>query len=154
MGKTGFKLRSSGCKSYLLTHYTNCLWGMGMPLGCLNSRLFKGKIRINCEMSYGASLVVQWLRILLAMQGTRIWFLVQEDPTCHGANKPVHHNDWACAPEPVLQSPCSTIRGGTATRSPHTWLKKPHTQQWRPRTTKDKYIEFFLKKRTMHCWLS
>ena len=65
---------------------------MGMPLGCLNSRLFKGKIRINHEMSYEASLVVQWLRILLAMQGTLVRFLVQEDPTCHRANKPVHHN--------------------------------------------------------------
>ena len=23
-----------------------------------------------------------------------------QDPTCHGATKPVHHNYWACAPEP------------------------------------------------------
>ena len=36
----------------------------------------------------GVSLVAQWLRIRLPMQGTR----VQEDPTCHGATKPVHHN--------------------------------------------------------------
>ena len=26
----------------------------------------------------------------LSMQGTQVWFLVQEDPMCHGA-KPVHH---------------------------------------------------------------
>ena len=39
-----------------------------------------------------ASLVVQWLRIRLPMQGTRIQALVQEDPTCHGATKPMHHN--------------------------------------------------------------
>ena len=31
-----------------------------------------------------ASLVVQWLRIRLAMQGTLIQSLVQEDPTCLG----------------------------------------------------------------------
>ena len=45
-------------------------------------------MRINCDMNYRASLVVQWLRILLAMQGTLVRFLVQEDPTCHRANKP------------------------------------------------------------------
>ena len=49
----------------------------------------------------GASLVAQWLRIRLPMQGTRLQALVQEDPTCHGATKPVHHNYWACALEPA-----------------------------------------------------
>ena len=39
-----------------------------------------------------ASLVVYWLRIRLPMQGTRVRALVREDPTCHGATKPVHHN--------------------------------------------------------------
>ena len=39
-----------------------------------------------------ASLVAQWLRIRLPMQGTRVQALVREDPTCHGATKPVHHN--------------------------------------------------------------
>ncbi|KAJ8784559.1 hypothetical protein J1605_008211 [Eschrichtius robustus] len=38
------------------------------------------------------SLVVQWLRIRLPMQGTRVQALVREDPTCHGATKPVLHN--------------------------------------------------------------
>ena len=44
-----------------------------------------------------ASLVVQWLRICLPMQGTRVRALVWEDPTCHGATRPVSHNYWACA---------------------------------------------------------
>ena len=35
------------------------------------------------------------------MQGTRVRALVREDPTCCGAAKPVHHNYWACALEPV-----------------------------------------------------
>ena len=39
-----------------------------------------------------ASLVVQWLRIHLPMQGTRVRALVREDPTCRGATKPVRHN--------------------------------------------------------------
>ena len=35
------------------------------------------------------SLVAQWLRICLPMQGTQVRSLVQEDPTCRGATKPV-----------------------------------------------------------------
>ena len=38
------------------------------------------------------SLVVQWLRIHLPMQGTRVRSLVWEDLTCHGATKPMRHN--------------------------------------------------------------
>ena len=41
---------------------------------------------------YRASLVAQWLRICLTMQGTRVRALVWEDPTCHGATGPVSHN--------------------------------------------------------------
>ena len=51
-----------------------------------------GSIR-NCCL--GTSLVVQWLRILLTMQGTRVWSLVWEDPTCRGETKPVCHDYWA-----------------------------------------------------------
>ena len=51
-----------------------------------------------------ASLVAQWLRIRVPMQGTWVWSLVREDPTCHGATKPVSHNYWACALEPVSHS--------------------------------------------------
>ena len=38
------------------------------------------------------SLVTQWLRICLPMQGTWVRALVREDPTCHGASRPVRHN--------------------------------------------------------------
>ena len=44
------------------------------------------------KLQWGASLVAQWLRIWLLMQGTQVRALVQEDPTCRGATKPVHHN--------------------------------------------------------------
>ena len=40
----------------------------------------------------GASLVAQWLRICLLMQGTRVRALVWEDPTCRRATRPVSHN--------------------------------------------------------------
>ena len=49
----------------------------------------------------GTSLVVQLLRIHLLMQGTRVRYLVQEDPTCHGAAKPVRHSYRACSLEPA-----------------------------------------------------
>ena len=44
------------------------------------------------EINHWASLVAQWLRICLLMQGTRVRALVWEDPTCHGAAGPVSHN--------------------------------------------------------------
>ena len=40
----------------------------------------------------GASLVAQWLRICLPMQGTRVRALVWGDPTCRGATRPVSHD--------------------------------------------------------------
>ena len=41
------------------------------------------------RQTLGASLVAQWLRVCLLMRGTRVRALVWEDPTCHGATKPV-----------------------------------------------------------------
>ena len=55
----------------------------------------------------GTSLVVQWLRIRLPMQGTRVQALVWEDPTCHRATKPMHHNYWAHEPQ-LLSSRAAT----------------------------------------------
>ena len=46
----------------------------------------------------GTSPVVQWVRICLPMQGTRILSLAQEDSTCCAATKPVSHNYWAHVP--------------------------------------------------------
>ena len=39
-----------------------------------------------------ASLMAQWLRICLLVQGTRVRALVWEDPACRGATKPVSHD--------------------------------------------------------------
>ena len=44
------------------------------------------------KLNYWASLVAQWLRICLPMQGTRVRALVWEDPTCRGATRPVSHS--------------------------------------------------------------
>ena len=57
--------------------------------------MFKDFLMIRCmikKWKYRASLVAQWLRTCLLMQGTRVRALVWEDPTCHGAIRPVSHN--------------------------------------------------------------
>ena len=62
------------------------------------------------------SLVVQWLRIHLPVEGTQVRSLVQEDPTSWGPTKPMHHNYWSmCA-----QSLCPATGEATTVRSPHT----------------------------------
>ena len=48
--------------------------------------------------------MVQWLRIHLAMQGTWVRPLVQDDSTCYRAAKPDH----APVAEPVLRNPRTT----------------------------------------------
>ena len=102
------------------------------------------------------SLVVQWLRIRLPRQGTWVWALVQEDPTCRGATKPVRHNYWACALEPAshnywahvpqllkparLEPMLRNRSHRTATKSsPRSLqLEKARAQQQRPDSAKNK----------------
>ena len=88
------------------------------------------------ESVCGASLVAQWLRVRLPMQGTRVRALVCEDPTCRGAAGPVRHNYWAHVPqllkparlEPVLRNE----RGHRNERSVHRdeeWPPPPATRE-------------------------
>ena len=65
------------------------------------------------------------------MQGTRVRALVWEDPTCHGATKPVHHNYWAHVPQllkPVYLEPtlCNKRSHGNEKPAHH---KEDPTQQ-------------------------
>ena len=60
-----------------------CLCGMPAP----KSAWKEGKRNLDW-----ASLVAQWLRIRLPMQGTWVRSLLREDPTCRGATKLVCHN--------------------------------------------------------------
>ena len=57
----------------------------------------------NCED--GISLLVQWIRIHLQMQGTWVLSPVQEDSMCCGGTKPMHHNYWGCMPQ-LLKLAC------------------------------------------------
>ena len=75
-------------------------WKLSCPF-CYNCVPFLTKAEV---WAYGASLVAQWLRICLPIQGTRVRALVWEDPTCRGATGPVSHSYWAwasgaCAPQ-------------------------------------------------------
>ena len=80
------------------------------------------------------------------MQGTRVWALVWEDPTCHRATKPMHHNYWAYALEPASHNYWTRMPGeATAMKSPRTTMKssprslqleKACTQQRRPNAAK------------------
>ena len=82
----------------------NCAWGLIKPEAFENwSEVLMSSERSptaqpwSChsegsKVTQGASLVVQWLRIRLPMQGTRVRALVWEDPTCRGAVGPMSHN--------------------------------------------------------------
>ena len=72
----------------------------------------------------GASLVAQWLRTRLSMQGTRVRSLVREDPTCRRATKPVHHNYWACTLQPASHNYWACVPQ---------LLKPMHPNYWSPR---------------------
>ena len=59
---------------------------------CLSVFIPYGQTLLLRLLSPGTSLVAQWLRLRLPMQGTRVRALIREDPTRHGATKPVAHN--------------------------------------------------------------
>ena len=79
------------------------------------------------------------------MRGTQVRALVQEDPTCRGATKPMRHNYWASALGPVshnwahvpqLLSPCAATTEAHAPRACAPQQEKPpeweaHAQQGR-----------------------
>ena len=93
---------------FLTTEYLTHL-----VLGCSLQSFFKQNFMLMlslpiCRIKTRASLVVQWMRLCLPMQGTQVWSLVPEDPSCRRAAKPVHHH---------YQSPCTSGRC-SATRSP------------------------------------
>ena len=52
------------------------------------------------HVKFRTSLVVQWLKIHLPKQGTQVWSMFWEDPTCSGATKPMPHS--CCAHLPQL----------------------------------------------------
>ena len=100
----------------------------------------KGFLMLLKNHFHRASLVVPWLRIHLAMEGTLVWSLVQEDPTCLRTTKPAHvpQLQSLCpgAREPQLLSPCITA---TEAHTPQILCSKTRetTTMSSPRTTKE-----------------
>ena len=68
--------------------------GSSMIWGCHgNKGAFLQPLRLQSKMdNTWTSLVAQWLRTCLPMQGTQVRALVWEDPTCRGATKPLCNN--------------------------------------------------------------
>ena len=86
----------------------------------------------------GASLVAQWLRVCLPVQGTQVRALVWEDPTCRRAAGPVSHSYWACAsgacgPQQVKPRPAHCDEEwpplATTRESPHTEMRTQHSHK-------------------------
>ena len=102
----------------------------------------------------GVSLVAQWLRIHLPVQGTWVWVLVREDLTCRGATEPVRHYYWACTLEPMSHNYWSPHATTTEARAPRTCApqqeKLPqweaHAPQWTEKGNRNIHIDNFLKR--------
>ena len=71
------------------------------------------------------SLVAQWLRIRLPMQGIQVRVLVWEDPTCSGATKPTTTEPALRAREPQLLIPRATTTEAHTLRACALQQKKP-----------------------------
>ena len=69
--------------------------------------------------------MVQWLRICLPMQGTRVRALVWEDPTCRGARTQQLLSLRSRAREPRLLSPRATTTAAHAPRAQALQQEKP-----------------------------
>ena len=82
------------------------------------------------------------------VQGTWVWSLVQEDPTCHRAPKLVYQSYWAYALEPVshrlmpqlLKPMCPRAHAPQQGEAHTLQLEKACAQQQRPNTTKIKLV--------------
>ena len=123
------------------------------PFGPLSqSRL---RERYNDLISYGLGMVIQWLRIYLPKQGTRVHWsgkiphASRQLPQCTATTEPESQTTEVHVP----WSPRSATGEATATRSlctttreqpPLTEIEKACTQQCKPRAAKNKKNFFFI----------
>ena len=69
--------------------------------------------------------MVQWLRIHLTKQQTRVWPLIWEDSTCWGSAKPMHHNYWSMHPGARAPQERSTCTVTYYFKSPREAVRNP-----------------------------
>ena len=89
----------------------------------------------------------------LSMQETRVPSLVWEDPTCHRATKPMHHDYWACfrARQPQLLKPFCPRAHAPQQEKPQKWeifslkLEKSLDSSKDPAELKINKYNYFLK---------
>ena len=142
--KVKVKVKSLSCVRPSATPWT-AAFQVPPSMGFSSQECWSGVPLINrmksSRTAVRTSLVAQWIRFRLPMQGTLVRSLLWEDPTCCRATKSMYHSYWARA-----ESLCSSTAAATAVRSQRTALKgssllsttreKP-TQQRRPSTAKN-----------------
>ena len=93
--------------------------------GCWQTQTSSGKESDpTSKLCMSTSLMVQWIRICLPMQGTQVRSLIQEDPPCRGTVKPVCNSYWAQVPtawvlqqeKPLTWEACSVQWRAVSTR--------------------------------------
>ena len=87
-----FTRSKSGPQMHLFKVYSSMALSLFTELCKHHHNLTLGHFYPSKRNPPGASLVAQWLRICLPMQGTQVRALVWEDPTCRGATRPVGHS--------------------------------------------------------------
>ena len=101
----------------------------------------------------GASLVVRWRRICLAMQETPIPSLVREHPTRWGTTKPVHGSYWSLHTRaralqratPLRWEPSTAIRGQSPLPAIRQSLRTATNTRRRQKWIHKKYSYYFFK---------
>ena len=126
----------------IVSHTVLCTWKLlkkvDLKCWCLCHDHYHKKKKSGGRRGVGdTSLVVQWLRIHLLRQETRVWSLVQEHPTCLKATKPVQQGLSPCAATtegsmcpraPALQQDSSPSLA-TTRESPIVATKTQHSQK-------------------------
>ena len=86
-------LLRADCETPFFTGILSLQWSLSLILK------LKKKGKKKKKACFRTSLVAQWLKIHLPVQGSWVRALVWEDPTCCGATKPICHNYWARMPQ-------------------------------------------------------
>ena len=89
--QSGLVIREKECYCTVIngSNYQETI--LNINVYALNTGYVIFKADIN-KTAWRDSLVAQWLRICLPIQGTWARALVWEGPTCRGATRPVSHN--------------------------------------------------------------
>ena len=149
-------------KAQSIKHHPNCLFSLKQFLKYFKSHFSINNcytmlqnflfISIQFKKILGASVVVQWLRIHLAMQGTLAWSLVWDDPTCHRGTKLMYQLQslYSGAHEQQLLSPCDATTEACVPRAYVSQQEKP--QQWEALTPQQRVALLSAARESVCCY--